>query len=37
VTAGDPAPNMKRIRAVASWNQQGPKSYVVETIFTNLK
>ena len=36
VTANDPAPNMKRIRITVSWTARGPRTYVVETVFTNL-
>jgi Tfp pilus assembly protein PilV len=36
VTVDDPAPNMTRIRITVTWDIRGPRSYVAETIFTNL-
>ncbi len=36
VTPNDPAPNMKRIQVTVTWTIRGPRSYVAETIFTNL-
>jgi Tfp pilus assembly protein PilV len=37
VTANDPASNMKRVRVVVTWNIRVPRTYVSETIFTNLR
>lgn len=37
VTTNDPAPNMKRIRVTVTWSAHGPKTYVVETIYTNVR
>lgn len=36
VTVNDPAPNMKRIRVTLTWVIRGTRTYVAETIFTNL-
>jgi Tfp pilus assembly protein PilV len=36
VTANDPAPNMKRIRVTVTWVIRGTRTYVAETVFTNL-
>ena len=37
VTTGDPAPNMKRIQVTVTWSVHGSKTYVVETIYTNVR
>ena len=36
VTNNDPQPNMKRITVTVSWNLQGPRSYVAETIYVDV-
>ncbi len=36
VTVNDPAPNMKRIRVTLTWVIRGTRTYVAETIFTDL-
>lgn len=36
VTDNDPQPNMKRITVTVTWNLQGVRSYVAETIYADF-
>lgn len=37
VADNDPEPNMKRITVTVTWNLQGGRSYVAETIYVDFK